>query len=659
MKRFFTLLLMAVLAFFVLRATVVTFDFSTAEGITAMGYAVPEPSAGTNLVQDGPVTVGGVTLSAVDGATPTRIWNSQGSYTLRIYVDGAITFSVAQGSITGVTINAANTANFDLIADVGDYSTAGDVGTWTGSAAAVSFTHVGSKNAQVATVVVTTSDEGPGDDPGDDPVDPNMTKLDSLVNLTALDDGTEFQFTTDVYVNYQWNDHLWVMQLDQEGYAYAALIYGDVDNQYPLGGVIPAGWTGIKNTYKGQVEIQNPAHFKNAKNILDEDYYSPIDCTGYLSTIANPAEGWENYKVYFEGVRLSDIDEHHTFTISCNEVDEDGMTYQASMTGYNKFGIDYPEVDPSEVYSIEGMVIIYNDIMELYPISIKGDQGTRLWKVLYEGEDGQHYKLNDTLYVAAASNAVDGKLVYVTDNVTEIYYDTYADWGYAEWMAWYPDWIALDCGDNEALFGDLVEMKVLAPGTVKGLLADCLTNPRLLLNSAPAQLAEADYPMLTAYDYNLSEDYLGALGNEMGRVEGYFFVKDGVPCLCSEQDTVVVKLCFDYAPELEAIMADKEGCQFGLLSIFKLTEPWDEKLPAKAPRSISATADDYFSNYTIYPLEVLSVASADEVMAGKLVNSVKYISPTGVVSEEPHEGVNIVVITWNDGSTTTFKRLAK
>ena len=151
MKRFYSLFLMALMAsFFTLQAAEVTFDFSTAEGITAMGYAVPEQSAGTNLVDAGPVMVDGVSLSAVNGATPTRIWNSQGSFSLRIYVDGSITLSVAEGSITAVTVNAANTSNFDLLADVGDYSVAGGVGTWTGNASSVTFTHFGTKNAQVA-----------------------------------------------------------------------------------------------------------------------------------------------------------------------------------------------------------------------------------------------------------------------------------------------------------------------------------------------------------------------------------------------------------------------------------------------------------------------------------------------------------------------------
>ena len=640
------------MAFCVLQAAEVTFDFSTADGISAMGYTLPEPSSGTNLTQAGPVTVDGVTLSAIDGATETRIWNSQGSYTLRIYVDGAVTLSVAEGSITGITVNAANTSNFDLIADVGDYSTDGTVGTWTGSAASVTLTHVGSKNAQVASIVVTTSSEGSGGDE-EDPIDPNIFKLDSLQNLSALEDGTPFQFTSEVYVNYQWNEYLWVMQLDEEGYAYAGIIYGDPGKQYRLGSVIPAGWTGVKQTYKSLVEIGEPAHFKNAKGILDEEYYSAFDCTGAMAYVADPENGWENYKVYFEGVRLSEIDERGNFTMTSNDPEGEEVI-EVTMPGFNKFGIEYPEVDSTEVYNIEGMLTLYNGVIELYPITITGDQGKRLWKVLYEGTDGMQCKISDTLFVAATVDTGARKLVFVTDNVDEVYYDTYADWGYAEWLDWYPDWIALDCSGNEEMYNILAGMEVLAPCTVKGTLQDLLTNPRLVLNSTPAALEEAELPTLTLFKYDLNEDYLGARGHEIGQAAGCLRYIDGMPYLCSDNDSVTVKLNFNYAPQLSAQMTDQ--FHYGLLCVFTIDEPWVDDIDG-APRRISALDDNYFTNYTIYPLAILWANAVDEVMPDKQVVDVKYVSPAGVVSKQPQDGVNIVVTTHSDGSRTAVKRM--
>jgi len=166
-------------------------------------------------------------------------------------------------------------------------------------------------------------------------------------------------------------------------------------------------------------------------------------------------------------------------------------------------------------------------------------------------------------------------------------------------------------------------------------------------------------PTLTMFKYDLSSDYLAALGNEIGQAEGYFYYKDGKPYLCSEQDTVMVKLNFDYAPALEAEMAAREGHLYGLLCVFTLDEPWEENLTSAPMRRIHAADEDYFTNYTIYPLAILSCAAVEETVAGKQVVDVKYITPSGVVSLQPQDGVNIVVKTLNDGSQTTVKRLGK
>ena len=143
----------------------------------------------------------------------------------------------------------------------------------------------------------------------------------------------------------------------------------------------------------------------------------------------------------------------------------------------------------------------------------------------------------------------------------------------------------------------------------------------------------------------------------MGRVDGYFFYRDGVPCLCSDDDSVRVKLNFDYAPELEAEMAQKEGFNYGLLCVFTIDEAWEENVTQM--RRIRTTDEDYYTNYTIYPLAVLSCAAVDETMVSKQVVDVKYVNPSGIVSKTPQDGVNIIVTTHNDGSRTITKHLNK
>ena len=646
----------------------VTFDFSSVDGLQAMGITAPAQSNGVNLTDVGTITMDGVSLTAVNGSTETRVWNSQGSYALRIYVGGSITFAVESGSITDVAINAANTSNFDLLANVGNYSVNGAVGTWNGSTSSVTFSHTTTKNAQIATIVVTTSDEAPTDDPnGEDPnpVDPNITKLDSLANINTLDDGTEFQFITEAYVQYQWGNYLWLMQLDADYYAYAAMVYGDVARTYQVGAVIPAGWTGVKTTYKGLVEITDPTHFKNATGLVDDMFTEPFDMTGYMSYIES--DHYENMRVKFNGIALSDIDGSGNFTITSNEKDEDGNDITVTMAGYNKFGIDYPVVDPAERYNIDGMVTIYNNNYQLYPISIEEAPGTRLWKVTYEGLEG-NMKIADTLYVALPMT--DGQIL-VTDNVLEVLVDTYAEWGYTWYQDWYPTWIALDCGDNTELYNAICQMQALAPNTVKGEVVDVKTNPRLILSSTPTGIADPDFESLHLYSYDLNDGKIYALGNEMGQATGRYKLINGDPYLCSAQDTVQVRLDFSLNPELEITL--NEGSRYDMTCVFKLSEPWEAEDASYAPRrsyksavnrvmkapSLKAKISDadYYTNYTIMPISASSITGINDIDVAKQAVKVSYFNMTGTVSDNPFPGMNIVVTEFNDGTRTVAKQV--
>ena len=646
----------------------VTFDFSSVEGLQNMGITAPAQSNGVNLTDVGTITVDGVSLTAMNGSTETRVWNSQGSYTLRIYVGGSVTFAVESGSIVGVTINAANTSNFDLLANVGDYSASGSVGTWTGSTSSVTFSHTTTKNAQIASIVVTTSDEDPIDNPGGedpDPVDPNITKLDSLANLNTLDDGTEFQFTTEAYVQYQWQNYLWLMQLDEEYYAYAALVYGDVGRNYQVGSVIPAGWTGVKTTYKGLVEITDPTHFKNAIDMVEEMFTEPFDMTGYMSYIES--DHYENMRVKLNGISLSEIDNSGNFTITGNEEDEDGNTVTVTMAGYNKFGIDYPAVDPAERYNIDGMVTIYNNNYQICPISIEEAPGTRLWKVTYEGLEG-NMKIADSLYVALPMN--DGQIL-VTDNALEILVDTYAEWGYTWYQDWYPTWIALDCGDDAELYNAISQMQVLAPNTVKGEVVDVATNPRLILSSTPTGITDPEFESLHLYSYNISQDKIMALGNELGQVTGRYKVLGGEPYLCSAQDTVQVRLDFSINPELQNELS--EGIRYDMTAVFKINEPWESEAKSYAPKrthkpelrkamktlrpKVNYFDADYFTNYTICPVSASATTGIDNIAASRQVTKVSYVNMMGITSDTPFPGFNIVITEYNDGTKVVVKEV--
>ena len=156
-------------------ADTVTFDFSTDEGLKALGIVKPDPHDGTDL-KTSVYTVGSVSMSCTDGSTPTRVWNSKGNTELRFYKDGgSITFSVPGGQhITAVAFTGTLKSN----ASIGNLSAKKwtDNGTTTNS---VTFTATATNN--IKSIVITYS--------AAQPEQPVFT-VNSIQDLKALQSGS-------------------------------------------------------------------------------------------------------------------------------------------------------------------------------------------------------------------------------------------------------------------------------------------------------------------------------------------------------------------------------------------------------------------------------------------------------------------------------------
>jgi hypothetical protein len=85
------------------------------------------------------------------------------------------------------------------------------------------------------------------------------------------------------------------------------------------------------------------------------------------------------------------------------------------------------------------------------------------------------------------------------------------------------------------------------------------------------------------------------------------------------------------------------------------------KLPTRLTASASPEQDSPLStSYGIYPLDMSrggNLTAVNDIMAGKVIESVRYYNIMGVESAEPFEGVNIVVTRYTDGSISTVKIL--
>lgn len=112
-----------------------TFTFNSTDGIQELGLEIPADGKGTNLDDKETYSKGLVSMIVSHGSTNTRIWNSKGTYDLRVYSSGGkLTFSVPSGYQITAIRNTGTQSNITV--NVGTYSS----GNWTGTASSVTYT---------------------------------------------------------------------------------------------------------------------------------------------------------------------------------------------------------------------------------------------------------------------------------------------------------------------------------------------------------------------------------------------------------------------------------------------------------------------------------------------------------------------------------------
>ena len=128
----------------------VSFDFSTVDGLTAMGIAVPQNGGRTYLNNNATFTAGDVTLTNINSTTSTYqnsiyYYTSQQCYELYLNSGASLSFAVpANCSITAVSFSASNLS----------YLNGATNGNWTGNATSVAFSAT-TKTVYVFSVNVT------------------------------------------------------------------------------------------------------------------------------------------------------------------------------------------------------------------------------------------------------------------------------------------------------------------------------------------------------------------------------------------------------------------------------------------------------------------------------------------------------------------------
>lgn len=608
MKKIIILFAVAIMAFANAWAATATFDFAH-HGAELFGFTAPSSSSSTegDITSECTATVDGVTLKVGASSTNTknRVYlDYNGNVQLRVY-SGAVTVAAPAGkTISSIVFH---NSRWYAPASVSSGSFVQE-STWGGNAASVTFNFDG--QCRLDSMVVTYDDGGT--------IDPTVKELDTFLNFgDSIADGTKIRFTGMAFVVLNIGKFHFV-RCESE-YLYSAIIYGDLDTEYKVGEYIPAGWTGVKGKVDGITVITGVEGLKPASVSASNSDCEAFDFTGYLGTFKDGVSTYENDYCAFKAVAINNIDGDGKFTIT--ETNADSTT--STMAGINKFGIEYPATTANMKFTVQGILTkSENGVgVTFVPTAITEYENVKkLWRIWYQGVDGTEYTIADTLYVVAPTKALEPdcgrkNLIYVTDNATQVVDDTYAEWGYVETYDWAPDYIALDCGDNEEAYRAIAAMKVIAPATVRGILADNQTNPRFELMKTPSAL-DCEYPEI-AYQHYQFGDSCWANGNQVSYASGKFVTIDGKEYFAGINADGTANQPIALDRRYIGDYAFSEGNTYEMRVVWKQHEPWTfdsssspiaKKMSKKAarpmPRKMKADDPNYFNNYSVCPLEV-------------------------------------------------------
>lgn len=624
MKKTILLFAMAIMAFANAWAATATFDFAH-HGAELFGFTAPSSSSSTegDITSECTATVNGVTLKVGVSTTNTknRVYlDYNGNVQLRVY-SGAVTVAAPAGkTISSIVFH---NSRWYAPSSVSSGSFVQE-SIWGGNAASVTFNFDG--QCRLDSMVVTYDDGGT--------IDPTVKELDTFLNFgDSIADGTKIRFTGMAFVVLNIGKFHFV-RCESE-YLYSAIIYGDLDTEYKVGEYIPAGWTGVKGKVDGITVITGVEGLKPASVSASNSDCEAFDFTGYLGTFKDGVSTYENDYCAFKTVAINNIDADGKFTIT--EVNADSTT--STMAGINKFGIKYPTTTANMKFTVQGILTkSENGVgVTFVPTAITEYENVKkLWRIWYQGVDGTEYTIADTLYVVAPTKALEPdcgrkNLIYVTDNATQVVDDTYAEWGYVETYDWAPDYIALDCGDNEEAYRAIAAMKVIAPATVRGILADNQTNPRFELMKTPSAL-DCEYPEI-AYQHYQFGDSCWANGNQVSYASGKFVTIDGKEYFAGINADGSANQPIALDRRYIGDYAFSEGMVYEMRVVWKQHEPWtsdsnsspiakkmNKKSTRPMPHKMKTDDPNYFNNYSVCPLEVKPQSTVGDIDGNGEVN---------------------------------------
>lgn len=197
-------------------------------------------------------------------------------------------------------------------------------------------------------------------------------------------------------------------------------------------------------------------------------------------------------------------------------------------------------------------------------------------------------------------------------------------------------------------------------GTIGGIVSDATLNPTITINGdvtyeeSNEDFVEVEKPV---YDFTQTMDLHP---NQVIDITGHYFINsDGKPAISHWSGYTgnrgsSIEISTDMCPDVNFTEQQYHFSE----AVVQLKPAFES--PTGRPAMVAPCAGNPYANYIIYPIvaeeNIGSIVTAiDGISTDSSVKSVRYINAAGIESTTPFNGLNIVVTTHADGTTSTTK----
>lgn len=261
------------------------------------------------------------------------------------------------------------------------------------------------------------------------------------------------------------------------------------------------------------------------------------------------------------------------------------------------------------------------------------------------GNEGQKCFLKDGNYIAAIWTDKDGTSYAFATN------------GNGQWLK-----LVFPNGKNP-----LIEESTYMEGEFGGIVTDATLNPTIVIEN-PGEYTPANsdiFPSMQAINLQDHQANVELSPNEVVDITGFFFVNDeGKTCLSEWSGLngsrgTVVEINTAMCPDVDFASTQALNGGNPVQYHFSRAVAQRKATAVNSPAKVASTEATPYDGYVIYPIydqyEGNIVTAVDSIESSSPVTSIRYVNVAGMESSTPFDGMNIVVKTHADGTTSTSK----